>query len=209
MQPLTSDAMSSDDSKDKRNNATAKSGGQGYFSEDNYQSHRESSQGKQDHLQRNESQDKGCTEKRMRELEDKLYELEENNKKLKAELKVSKKSNSKSTKGDIQNTNDWTGEGANLADKVMEFCKDFLFPRYKFLKDGCKSYKPETDKSFCYFVGKNMAHTYKNMRIATAGLTFEDEWDKIYVPVIGLKYTHMRCNLGSNIRVQYFGEFNV
>jgi hypothetical protein len=40
-------------------------------------------------------------EKRMRELEDKLYKLEENNKKLKAELKASKKSNSKSTKGDI------------------------------------------------------------------------------------------------------------
>ncbi len=44
--PLTSDAMSSDDSKDKRNNATAKLGGHGYLSKDNYQSPRESSQGK-------------------------------------------------------------------------------------------------------------------------------------------------------------------
>jgi hypothetical protein len=78
----------------------------------------------------------------------------------------------------------------------MEFCKDFLFPRYKFLKDGWKSYKSENDKSFCYFVGKNMANTYKNMRIAMTGLTFEDESDRIYVPTIGLKYTHMRCNLG-------------
>ena len=86
--------------------------------------------------------------KRMQDLEDKLYELEENNKKLKAELKVSKISNSKSTKGDIQNAIDWTGEEANLADKVMEFCKDFLFPCYKFLKDGWKSYKPENNKSF-------------------------------------------------------------
>jgi hypothetical protein len=57
----------------------------------------------------------------MRELEDKLYELEENNKKLKAELKTSKKSNSKSTKGDIRNANDWKGKEAKLADKVMEF----------------------------------------------------------------------------------------
>ncbi len=71
----------------------------------------------------------------MQELEDKLYKLEENNKKLKAELKVSKKSNSISTKGDIWNANDWTGEEANLADKVIEFYKDFLFPCYKFLKD--------------------------------------------------------------------------
>jgi hypothetical protein len=74
--------------------------------------------------------------------------------------------------------------------------------------DG-KSYKLENDKSFCYFVGKNMANTYKNMIIATTGSTFEDEWDRIYVPTIGLKYTHMRCNLRSNIRVQYFGELNV
>jgi hypothetical protein len=81
----------------------------------------------------------------------------------------------------------------------MEFCKDFLFSFYKFLKDGWKSYEPENDKSLCYFVGKNMVNTYKNMRIATTGLTFEDEWGRIYIPTIGLKYTHMRCNLGSNI----------
>jgi hypothetical protein len=65
--------------------------------------------------------------------------------------------------------------------------------------DGWKSYEPEKDKSFCFFVGKNMANTYKNMRIAMMGLTFEDEWNRIYVLTIGLKYTHMRCNLGSDI----------
>ncbi len=106
-----------------------KLGGQGYLSKDDYQRHRESSQGKQDHLGRDERRDKGRTEKRMRELEDKLYKLEENNKKLKAELKVLNKPNRKSTKRDIRNANDWIGEEANLADKVMEFCKNFLFPR--------------------------------------------------------------------------------
>jgi hypothetical protein len=54
-----------------------------------------------------------------------------------------------------------------------------------------------------------MVNTYKNMRIATMGLMFADEWDRIYVPTIGLKYTHMRCNLESDIRAQYFGELNV
>jgi hypothetical protein len=46
MPPLNSDAMSSDDSKDKRNNATTKLSGQGYLSEEDYQIRRESSQGK-------------------------------------------------------------------------------------------------------------------------------------------------------------------
>jgi hypothetical protein len=41
--PLTSDAMSSDDSKDEWNNAMMKSGKQGYLSEDDYQSCRKSS----------------------------------------------------------------------------------------------------------------------------------------------------------------------
>jgi hypothetical protein len=122
-----------------------------------------------------ERRDKGHMEKRTRELEDKLYKLEEINNKLKAELKASKKSNSRSMKGDIWNANDWTGEEANLADKAMEFCKDFLFPCYKFLKDGWKSYKQESNKSFCYFAGKNMANTHNIMRIAMTGSTFKDE----------------------------------
>ncbi len=46
MPPLTSDAMSSNNSKDEGNNATAKLGGQGYLSEEDYQSRRESNQGK-------------------------------------------------------------------------------------------------------------------------------------------------------------------
>jgi hypothetical protein len=65
---LNSDAMSSDDSKDKQNNATTKLGGQGYLSQDDYQSRRESSKGKRDHSRKDERQDKGRTEKRMQEL---------------------------------------------------------------------------------------------------------------------------------------------
>ncbi len=93
--------------------------------------------------------------------------------------------------------------------KITEFCKDFLFPHYKFLKDGWKIFNLENEKSFSFFVGKNMAKTYLNMRIATTGTQYEDEWERIYVPTIGLKYTHMRCNLGSNIRLQYFGELDI
>ena len=66
--PLDSDAMSSDDSKDEQNNATTKLGRQGYLSKEDYQSCHESSQGKWDHLWRDERQDKGCTEKRMQEI---------------------------------------------------------------------------------------------------------------------------------------------
>ena len=202
-------AMSSNDSEDEQTNTKNKWGGGGYSSEDIHQKRSKDSQGKQASSHQDERNDRARTEKRMRTLEDKLYELEESNKKLKAKLMATKRSTNKSTKGDIHNANDWTGEEAQLADKITEFCKDFLSPHYKFLKDGWKIYNPENEKSFSFFVGKNMAKIYLNMRIATTGMQYEDEWERIYVPTIGLKYTHMRCNLGSDIRLQYFGELDI
>ncbi len=128
--------MSSDDSNDEQPNTTTKGGGAGYSSEDVHQSRSKGSQEKQVYLQRDERSDRARMEKRMQNLEDNLYKLEESNKKLKAELKATKQSTNKTTKGEIWIANDWTGEEANLADKITEFCKDFLFPCYKFLKNG-------------------------------------------------------------------------
>ena len=53
-----------------------------------------------------------------------------------------------------------------------------------------------------------MADTYRSMRIPTIGREFEDQWERVYVPVIGLKYRNMRCNLGNDIQEQYFGELH-
>ena len=50
---------------------------------------------------------------------------------------------------------------------------------------------------------------YGNMRIRTTGAQFESKWDRVYVPTIALKYTHMRCNLGNDIWTQYFGKSDV
>ncbi len=66
-------------------------------------------------------------EKRVRNLEDDVKELEAVNKKLKEELKNSKKV-SHSSKGDIRNSNGWTGDEAILANKVIEFSRDYMFP---------------------------------------------------------------------------------
>jgi hypothetical protein len=34
----------------------------------------------------------------------------------------------------------WTGEETNYADSITQFCKTFIFPRYKFLKEGWNEY---------------------------------------------------------------------
>jgi hypothetical protein len=146
--------------------------------------------------------------KRVRDLEDDVKELEVVNKRLNEELKNSKKRVSCSSKGDIRNSNGWTGNKAKLANKVTEFSRDYMFPRYKFLKVGWQDYDPMNKKSLLYFVGRKMADTYRSMRIPTIGREFKDQWERVYVPVIGLNYQNTRCNLGNNIQAQYFGELH-
>jgi hypothetical protein len=155
-----------------------------------------------------ERQEQMRTEKRIRDLEDDVKESEVVNKRLKEELKNSKKKVRRSSKGDIRDSNGWTGNEAILANKVTKFSRDYMFPRYKFLKEGWQDYDPMNEKSLSYYVERNMADTYRSMRIPMIGREFDDQWERVYVPVIGLKYQNMRCNLGNNVRAQYFGELH-
>ncbi len=130
------------------------------------------------------------------------------NKRLKEEQKNCKKKVRRSSKGHIRDSNGWTGNDAILANKVTKFSRDYMFPCYKFLKEGWQDYNRTNKKSLSYFVGRKMAVTYRSMRIPMIGREFEDQWERVYVPVIGLKYQNMRCNLGNNVRAQYFGELH-
>ena len=78
-----------------------------------------------------------CTrKKRIHDLEDDVKQLEAVNNRLKEELKNYKKKVRCSSKGDIRDSNGWTGNEAILADKVTKFSRDYMFPCYKFLKEG-------------------------------------------------------------------------
>ena len=100
-----------------------------------------------------------AAEKRIRDLEDKMIEMEERNRKLKVELQAVKKSTNCSTKIAIHNDNAWACEEGNLADKITAFCKEYLFSRYKLLKEGWMNYDPENESSFCFFVGNRLKCT--------------------------------------------------
>jgi hypothetical protein len=155
-----------------------------------------------------ERQERMHAKKKIRDLEDDVKELDAVNKRLKEELKNYKKKVRCSSKGDIRDSNGWTGDEAILADKVTKFSRDYRFPCYKFLKEGWQDYNPVNKKSLSYFVRRKMADTYRSMRIPTIGREFEDQWERVYVPVIGLKYQNMRCNLGNNVQGQYFSELH-
>jgi hypothetical protein len=74
-------------------------------------------------------------EKRVSDLEDDVKESEAVNKRLKEKLKNYKKRVSRSSKGDIRNSNGWMGNEAIMANKVTKFSRDYMFPCYKFLKE--------------------------------------------------------------------------
>jgi hypothetical protein len=125
-------------------------------------------------------------------------ELVEENKRLKSELRKALSSNSKVTKGDIRKDNDWNGEEVNLSDRVSLFCRDYLFPRFKFLSDDWQKYDAENENSLSYFVGKRMKMNSMNR--------YEDLWETVFVPTIRLKYQTIRCNLNNAIKQIYKGE---
>ena len=70
-----------------------------------------------------------------------------------------------------------------FSEDVNEFIVQYLFPRFKFLHDGWMELD-STDRNSFYLVVKRH-FPMKDGRV------FEDEWSKIMVPIIALKYTQM------------------
>jgi hypothetical protein len=68
----------------------------------------------------------------------------------KMELRLSK-STARQTKHQIRIDYNWDGKEANFADSVSSFVKEYLFPRFKFLKDGWID-NDEGQDSFSTFV---------------------------------------------------------
>ncbi len=99
-------------------------------------------------------------EKSVRDLEYDLRQLEADNKRLKVELKFSKKKYRHLSKEGIRTYNEWTFDKANLANKINDFSRDVMFLRYKFLKEGWQDSELSNKKSLSYLWGKRwLIHT--------------------------------------------------
>ncbi len=78
-----------------------------------------------------------------------LKKIEEQDKKIRSlGLELSKSNlTSRINKRKVREKLKWTGEEKKFAGMVNHFCRHFLFPQYKFLKDGWKEYLPNKKKS--------------------------------------------------------------
>ena len=110
-------------------------------------------------------------------------------KRLKMELRLSK-STTRLTKCQIRNNCNWDGKEANFADSVSSFAKEYLFPRFKFLKDGWMDYDKGQDSFSTFVQGKVQI---------PEGAEYKDQWERVICPTIQAKYVTIRCNLNNEI----------
>ncbi len=120
-------------------------------------------------------------------LRQRCVEYERLIKRLKMELRLSK-SKARRTKRQIRNNNDWDGD--IFADSVSSFAKEYLFPRFKFLKDGWMDYDEGQDSFSTFVQGKVQI---------PEGAEYKDQWERVICPTIQAKYVSVRCNLNNKI----------
>jgi hypothetical protein len=86
-------------------------------------------------------------------LRQRCFENQRLIKRLKMELRLSE-STARQTKCQIRIDYIWDGKEANFADSISSFVKEYLFPRFKFLKDGWVDYDKGQDSFFAFVQGK-------------------------------------------------------
>jgi len=98
------------------------------------------------------------------------------------------------TKRQMRIDYEWDGEESNISGKVSEWVKGYLFPRYKFLKDGWMEYREEDD-SLSSFTQERLFNGIEH--------GYEGLWNRVICPTINMKYVTIRCNLNNEVRKAY------
>ncbi len=110
-------------------------------------------------------------------------------KSLKMDLRLLK-SHARQTKCQIRINYDWDGKEANFADSVSSFVNKYLFPHYKFLKEGWMEYDDGPESLPTFVQGKvNIPE----------GAEYNDQWERVICPTIQAKYVTVRGNLNNEI----------
>jgi hypothetical protein len=133
------------------------------------------------------------------ELRDMCREKDREIKKLKVELKLSKLQG-RYTKHKMRLDFQWDGEDANLANKVSDWVKTYLFPCYKFLNRGWMEFSTNSD-SLSAFVKRKMKSSIPSSS------DYRDLWERVICLTIQNKYVTIQCNLTNDIWTTYKGEY--
>ncbi len=113
---------------------------------------------------------------------------------LELELNMTKIKNQQNKKK-VREDYHWTGEEINFSDTVNQFCKLFLFPKYKFLKEGWPDYRPDRKNSLYLLCMQYLK--------IPEGTKPEDIWQRVIVLLIRVKYINIKGNMNNNIKKIY------
>jgi hypothetical protein len=130
----------------------------------------------------------------VKDLLEKIREKEEMIMSLNLKLSNSK-INSRMNKTKVREELKWTGEETNFAETVNHFCRFYLFPRFKFLKNGWTEIMPDKNNSF-------YSLCMRHLKIPE-GADKKDIWERVIVPSVMRKYLNMKCNLNNDIKSVY------
>ena len=80
----------------------------------------------------------------------------------------------------------------------MQFCSEYLFPRFKFLKKGDVVDNDER-RGFAAFVKRHLT--------LPDDMVFDEKWEGLIAPTIVKKYTDMRCNVNARVTSVFLGKY--
>ena len=128
------------------------------------------------------------------ELLEMLHENERTINKLQAVVH-SLRNKSRPNKKDLRESMKWSGEEINFADSVNTFVREFLFPRYKFLRGGWQKYEPDKRTSLSAMCLRKLS--------IPEGSDTEDIWERVIVPSIQMKYVNIKGNMNNDLKKIY------
>ena len=136
-------------------------------------------------------------------IKDLLEELNDKEKIIRSlELELAKsKMTTRMNKRKVREEFKWTGEETNFAETVNNFCRSFLFPRNKFLKEKWQDYLPKRMNSL-------YSLCMRHLKIPE-GADERDIWERVIVPSISRKYMNMKCNLNNEIKGIYMSMTDI
>ena len=123
-----------------------------------------------------------------------LREKERTIRKLQMELDCMK-NKSKPSKKSLREVMKWSGEEINFSDSVNTFVRVFLFPRYKFLKDGWQDYQPDKRDSLSSMCLRKLS--------LPEGSEADDIWERVIMPSIQMKYVNIKGNMNNDLKKIY------
>jgi len=129
----------------------------------------------------------------IRGLERRIEELEEDNKALRSKIALHK-GGRKHSKKELRDLHEWNESNVILSGTVTVFCKEYLFPRYKFLDDN-----------WIENGGEFFNHVKQKLRLPDS-VNFGRKWDQVIAPTIAKKYADMRCNINNACRDAFIGK---